>query len=90
MNKKILPAVALRGLTVFPNMVISFPVGREASLNSIDTAEREKSKIFLVKQIDEKVESPAMEDLHDVGTVAVIKQVLKLPGSTAHVIVEGV
>ena len=90
MNKKILPAVALRGLTVFPNMVISFPVGREASLNSIDTAEREKSKIFLVKQIDEKVESPAMEDLHNVGTVAVIKQVLKLPGSTAHVIVEGV
>ena len=90
MNKKILPAVALRGLTVFPNMVISFPVGRETSLNSIDTAEREKSKIFLVKQIDEKVESPAMEDLHDVGTVAVIKQVLKLPGSTAHVIVEGV
>ena len=90
MNKKILPAVALRGLTVFPNMVISFPVGREASLNSIDTAEREKSKIFLVKQIDEKVESPVMEDLHDVGTVAIIKQVLKLPGSTAHVIVEGV
>lgn len=90
MNKKILPAVALRGLTVFPNMVISFPVGREASLNSIDTAEREKSKIFLVKQIDEKVESPSMEDLHDIGTIAVIKQVLKLPGSTAHVIVEGV
>ena len=90
MSKIILPAVALRGLTVFPNMILSFPVGREASLTSLDVAEREKTHVFLVKQIDAKEESPKTEGLHTVGTVARIKQVLKLPGNITHVIVEGI
>jgi ATP-dependent Lon protease len=90
MSKRILPAVALRGLTVFPNMIISFPVGRESSLASLDAAEREKSSVFLVKQIDALEESPDLSGLHDIGTIAHIKQVLKLPGNMTHVIVEGV
>jgi len=90
MAKITLPAVALRGLTVFPNMILSFPVGRESSLLSLDAAEREKTPVFLVKQIDAKEEKPSLNGLHTVGTVARIKQVLKLPGNITHVIVEGV
>ena len=90
MSRIMLPAVALRGLTVFPNMILSFPVGREASLAALDAAEREKTNVFLVKQVDTKVEAPRLDELHMVGTVARIKQILKLPGNITHVIVEGV
>lgn len=90
MNKTIIPAMALRGIAVFPNMITSFPVGREASLASIDEAERNDSIIFLVQQIDKNENEPNFDGLHKIGVVARIKQVLKLPGNMTHIIVEGI
>ncbi|MFV0314510.1 MAG: endopeptidase La [Anaerotignum sp.] len=84
-----LPMMALRGLTVFPNMAISFPVSRQRSLEAISAAEGSEGKIFLVTQIDSATPNPEQKDLFKIGTVCTIKQVLKLPGNMTHVIVEG-
>ena len=83
------PMIAMRGLTVFPGMAISFPAGREKSLEALKIAEQEGKQIFLVGQKDPAVPEPKPEDLFEVGTLAEIKQVLKLPGNLTHVIVEG-
>ncbi len=83
------PMIAMRGLTVFPGMAISFPAGREKSLEALRIAEQEGKQIFLVGQKDPAVPEPKPEDLFEVGTLVEIKQVLKLPGNLTHVIVEG-
>jgi len=90
MSTQNLPVIPLRGITVFPNMVISFPVGRESSLKAIDEAQKDGGRVFLLAQRDVKNNDPQAEDLYTIGTVAVIKQVLKLPGNITHIIVEGV
>ncbi|NCC14986.1 MAG: endopeptidase La [Clostridia bacterium] len=83
------PMIALRGLTVFPNMAISFPVSRQRSLDAVSAAENSGGKVFLVAQIDPAKADPAQKDLYEIGTLCTIKQVLKLPGNVTHVIVEG-
>lgn len=83
------PMIALRGLTVFPGMAISFPAGREKSLEALRIAEEEDKMVFLVGQKDPAVPEPTEKDIFEVGTLAEIKQVLKLPGNLTHVIVEG-
>ena len=85
-----LPMMALRGLTVFPNMAISFPVGRQKSLDALEVADEGDKRIFLVAQRDPEDASPEQMGLYEFGTVATIKQILKLPGNMTHVIVEGV
>lgn len=85
-----LPMMALRGLTVFPNMAISFPVGRQKSLDALEVADEGDKRIFLVAQRDPEDASPEQMGLYEFGTVAAIKQILKLPGNMTHVIVEGV
>lgn len=85
-----LPMMALRGLTVFPNMAISFPVGRQKSLDALEAADEGDKRIFLVAQRDPEDASPEQMGLYEFGTVATIKQILKLPGNMTHVIVEGV
>ncbi|WP_317855677.1 endopeptidase La [Chakrabartyella piscis] len=92
MDKKkpvVLPMVALRGTTLFPNMAISFPVGRQKSLDAIRAGEESGGKIFVVTQKEASETSPKKNDLYAMGVVARIKQVLKLPGNVTHVIVEG-
>lgn len=89
MSKLKFPIVPLRGITVFPNMIISFPVGRQNSLDAIEAAGKKDDIVYLVMQKDAGVNDPNKEDLHEIGTVAKIKQVLKLPGNITHVIVEG-
>ena len=83
------PMIALRGLTIFPNMAISFPVSRQRSLDAIAAAESSGGKIFLVTQIDPATADPEQKDLYEIGTLCNIKQVLKLPGNVTHIIVEG-
>jgi ATP-dependent Lon protease len=90
MSVQNLPVIPLRGITVFPNMVISFPVGRESSLKAIDAAQKNNENVFLVSQKDIRKNDPDVDDLYTVGTVSSIKQVLKLPGNITHVIVEGI
>ncbi len=81
--------LATRGITVFPNMIIHFDVGRKNSIQAIEKAMIGDEKILLVSQKDAKIEKPEIEDLYDFGTVASIKQVLKLSESTVRILVEG-
>ncbi len=89
-DKKLLPMMVLRTLTVFPDMVISFPVSRQKSIDALQFAEENGKRIFLVTQKVASIANPEKEDLYDVGTIVDIKQILKLPGNMTHVIVEGV
>lgn len=83
------PILALRGLMVFPHMVLHFDVGRDKSVAALEQAMMENQEIFLVAQRDADVEEPGVEQLCRVGTIARIKQVLNLPGDTLRVLVEG-
>ena len=89
MDKIKLPLIPLRDLVIFPHMVMHFDCGRKISLNAIDAAEMKDSKIFLVAQRELEIEDPKREDLFEIGTVATIKQILKLPGGIVRVLVEG-
>ena len=84
-----LPVLPLRGLMVFPHMVLHFDVGRKKSLEALETAIVEDQRVFLVCQHDAGEEDPKLEDLYRVGTVSRVKQVLKLPGDNVRVLVEG-
>lgn len=86
----IVPMIALRGLTIFPGMAISFPAGRQKSLDALQAAEENGKQIFLVTQKDPATPDPSRNDLFDIGVLAEVKQVLKLPGNLTHVIVEGI
>lgn len=88
-NKKNMPMIPLRGLWIYPHMVMHFDVGRSKSVKAIEASLEQDSKIFLVTQIDFKEKSPGMEDLYKVGVIANIKQTLKLPGGSLRVLVEG-
>ena len=84
-----LPMIPLRGLHIFPNMVLHFDVGREKSVKALETAMVTNQMIFLTSQKDEDVELPVKEDYYSMGVVAKIKQMLKLQGDTIRVLVEG-
>lgn len=86
---RVLPLIPLRGITIFPYMVLHFDVGREKSILSLEEAMINGQEIFLAAQKDAKEEEPKQEDIYDVGTVCTIKQLLKLPGDTVRVLVEG-
>ena len=82
---RVMPTVALRGLVVFPNMFIHFDVGREKSINALKKAMDTDQEIFLVTQKDISVDDPDYNDLYEIGVVASVKQVLKLPGKNGNV-----
>ena len=84
-----LPALALRGLTVYPKMMVHFDVGREASIKALEESMSSNKPIFLVAQKDIRVEAPDMNQLFSVGTVSVVRQILRLPGKSIRVMVEG-
>ena len=84
------PMIPLRGLSVFPNMVLHFDIGREKSINALEKAMVMNQHIFLVSQKDDNTDLPTPEDFYHVGTVGKIKQMLKLPGDSIRVLVEGV
>ena len=86
----ILPAIALRGTTILPDMIVHFDVSRERSIKAIEAAMLHDQKIFLVTQKDPEVEKPELSELYQVGTVAYIKQVVKLPHDLIRVLVEGI
>ncbi len=88
-GKLILPMIPLRGLTIFPNMVLHFDIGREKSINALEKAMIKNQYIFLVTQKDESTDLPTTKDFYHVGTIARIKQMLKLPGDSIRVLVEG-
>ncbi|MBQ3379408.1 MAG: endopeptidase La [Clostridia bacterium] len=85
-----MPLLALRGLCVFPAMNLHFDVGRKKSVKALDEAMERDQRIFLVAQKDTITDKPKTEDLYEVGTIAKVKQIIKVPGDTLRVIVEGV
>ncbi len=86
----ILPMIPLRGLTIFPNMVLHFDIGREKSINALEKAMINNQYIFLATQIDENTDLPTADDFYKIGTVAKVKQMLRLPGDSIRVLVEGI
>ena len=89
-DKLILPLIPLRGLTVFPNMVIYFDVGREKSIEAVEKAMAGDQKIFLAAQKDIEIDNPSEEDIFNIGTICEIKQIVKMPKNTIRVLVEGI
>ena len=87
--RRTLPLLPLRGLMVFPHMVMHFDVGRPKSVAALEKAMMDDQLIFLVAQRDADVDDPKNSDLYRVGTVARVKQVLNLPGDSIRVLVEG-
>lgn len=86
---QVLPVIALRGTAILPGMIVHFDVSRERSVKAIEAAMLNDQKIFLVTQKDPEVETPEISDLYHVGTIAYIKQVVKLPKNLLRVLVEG-
>ena len=86
-----LPLIPLNGIVVFPNMITSFPVGREKSLNALNKASREyKNKVVLSAQKKISESEPEKGNIYRVGVIASVKQTLMLPGNATHLIVEGI
>ncbi|TZE81718.1 endopeptidase La [Calorimonas adulescens] len=85
-----LPVIPLRGVVVFPYVVINFDVGRKKSIMALDEAMANNQEVFLCAQKDPELDEPGIEDIYTVGTVARVKQVLKLPGDIVRVMAEGV
>jgi ATP-dependent Lon protease len=89
-QKRVLPLLPLRGILVFPYMVIHLDVGREKSIQAIEEAMINERLIFLATQKEAQTDDPGVDDIYSVGTVAEVKQLLKLPGGTIRVLVEGI
>ncbi len=87
--KQPIPVLPLRDVIVYPHMVIPLFVGREKSVEALDAAMSVDKRIMLVAQTSAAVEEPTSEDIHKVGTIATILQLLKLPDGTIKVLVEG-
>ena len=85
-----MPMMALRGIVIFPGTVLNFDVGRKKSIEALNAAMAADRRIFLLTQIDAGNESPNKEDMYEIGVVAKVRQVLKLPNNNVRVLVEGV
>ena len=88
-NNEILPAISLRGLVVFPSMVLHFDVGRERSVNALKAATEGDGHIFLVAQKDAANADPEIDELYEIGVVAEVRQLLTTPDGSTRVLVEG-
>ena len=86
----VMPVVALRGLTVLPGMTIHFDVSREKSVRAVEKAMVGDQQVFLTAQKDPDVEQPAADQLYAIGTVSMVKQLVKMPGGIVRVMVEGI
>jgi len=90
LKTKKLPLIPLRGLSILPNMVIHFDVGREKSVAALETAMEKDQVIFLTTQKEVMQEEPTIDDIYLYGTITKVKQLLRLPGKTIRVLVEGI
>lgn len=84
-----IPMIALRGMTVFPGMLLHFDIGRDKSVKALEEALQSRQNVFLIAQKDVRIGDPGADDLCAVGTVAQIRQLLRMPGDTVRVLVEG-
>ncbi|ANB59616.1 endopeptidase La [Anoxybacteroides amylolyticum] len=89
-KEMVVPLLPLRGLLVFPTMVLHLDVGREKSIQALEKAMVEDHTVLLTSQKDVSIDEPNVEDLYEMGTLARVKQLLKLPNGTFRVLVEGI
>lgn len=89
-QKDVFPLLPLRGLLVFPSMVLHFDVGREKSMKALEKAMAQEQLLLLVSQEDTQIDEPKESDLFKVGTIVRVKQMMKLPNGTVRVLVEGI
>ncbi|WP_186576238.1 endopeptidase La [Aquibacillus kalidii] len=89
-NKITIPLLPLRGLLVFPTMVLHLDVGRDKSVNALERAMMDDHNIFLAAQKESALDEPDEKDIYRIGTLAKVKQMLKLPNGTIRVLVEGI
>ena len=89
LNQREMPVIPLRGITIFPYMVIHFDVGRDKSVKALEESMLKNQKIFLTTQKEIETDDPEVSDVHQIGTICKVKQMLKLPGDTIRVLVEG-
>lgn len=87
--ESILPLLPLRGLMVFPTMVVHLDVGREKSVAALEAAMVDAHRLLLAAQKDPHLDSPAPDDIYGVGTISLIKQMLRLPNGTVRILIEG-
>lgn len=87
---QVMPAVTLRGLTIFPDMIIHFDLSREKSALAVEAAMMGSQRLFVVTQKEPQEEEPGIEQLYSIGTIVMVKQVTKLQGSMIRVLIEGV
>ncbi|PFJ17803.1 endopeptidase La [Bacillus cereus] len=88
-NERIVPLLPLRGVLVYPTMVLHLDVGRDKSIQALEQAAMGENIIFLAMQKEMNIDDPREDDIYGVGTVAKVKQMLKLPNGTLRVLVEG-
>ncbi|MEN3132627.1 endopeptidase La [Bacillus albus] len=88
-NERIVPLLPLRGVLVYPTMVLHLDVGRDKSIQALEQAAMDENIIFLTMQKEMNIDDPKEDDIYSVGTVAKVKQMLKLPNGTLRVLVEG-
>lgn len=89
MKKMVLPTIALRGMTVLPDMVIHFDINRKKSIHAVEKAMQTNETIFLLTQKDIDTANPVQDDLYSVGTIAKVKELIKLPKGIVRVLVAG-
>ena len=87
---KNLPTVALRGMTILPSMIVHFDISRDKSVRAVEQAMLANQQLLVITQRDPNVSEPELKDLYRIGTLAVIKQVIKLPKNIFRVLVEGI
>ncbi len=93
MDKKktiIMPSLPMRGLVIFPRMILHFDVGRDKSIAALKAAAGGDRKIFLVSQIDSSITDPLFDEIYKTGVIAEVRQILKTPDNTTRVLVEGI
>ena len=86
---KYIPVVPMRGMVLFPHMTLNFDAAREMSVKALEAAAANKSMILLVAQKDINIDKPSFEDLYNMGTLAVVNQLMRMPGGVTRVIVRG-
>lgn len=85
-----MPVVALRGMVMFPNMVLHFDVGRRSSILALESSLKGDQNVFIVSQKDVKTDNPGIDDIYKVGIVARVKQIIRQPGGVIRALVEGI
>ena len=87
---EVMPAVALRGTVILPDMIVHFDISRPRSVKAVERAMLRDQRIFLITQKDPDVETPGIGELYKIGTIGCVKQVVKLPQNILRILVEGV